>query len=249
MPLSSVPYQLLGGIGGGDVEGQVVQAGQDAGLLQVVDAVGEHAGGDDDQEGAGPGEERGQVDPQRAAVDQVAEDDRGERARARRRAAAPGRCRADARGSRPGSPPTGTARSPGPRGRPRARRRRPGDHGRASAARSTWPRSSPQRPRAARAIQKIIQVTKPTATIDRMPPISSWASKVRPRGPKVSSAPKASETTTATATPSPDARQQVSTVGLHQVGDQDADDERGLEALAQADQVVGEHGRHSNTPT
>ena len=39
------------------------------------------------------------------------------------------------------------------------------------------------RPRAARAIQKIIQVTRPTATIDRMPPIASWASKVRLRGP------------------------------------------------------------------
>ncbi len=38
-------------------------------------------------------------------------------------------------------------------------------------------------PRAARAIQKIIQVTKTTATIDSMPPISSCALKVRPRGP------------------------------------------------------------------
>ena len=30
--------------------------------------------------------------------------------------------------------------------------------------------------------------------------------------------------------------------GLHQVGDEDADDQRGLEALAQADQVAGEEG-------
>ena len=43
---------------------------------------------------------------------------------------------------------------------------------------------------AALAIQKIIQVTKPTATIERKPPIASWASKVSPFGPKVSSAPK-----------------------------------------------------------
>ena len=52
-----------------------------------------------------------------------------------------------------------------------------------SAARSIWPRSSPLSERAVRAIQKIIQVTKPTATIDSPPPIISWASKVRPRGP------------------------------------------------------------------
>ena len=97
-------------------------------------------------------------------------------------------------------------------------------------------------PRAARAIQKIIQVTKPTATIDRMPPISSWASKVSPRGPKVSSAPKARLTADRDADAEPDPRQQVPAVGLDEVGDQDADDQRGLEALAQADQVVREHG-------
>ena len=52
-----------------------------------------------------------------------------------------------------------------------------------SAASSIWPRSSPLSERAARAIQKIIQVTKTTAMIDSVPPIVSWASKVRPRGP------------------------------------------------------------------
>ena len=70
-----------------------------------------------------------------------------------------------------------------------------------SAARSIWPRSSPPSPRAARAIQKIIQVTKTTATIESEPPMASWASKVSPRGPKVSRAPKARLTATATATP------------------------------------------------
>ena len=55
--------------------------------------------------------------------------------------------------------------------------------------------------RAARAIQKIIQVTKPTATMERVPPISSCASKVRPRGPNVSAAPKPRLTATAIATP------------------------------------------------
>ena len=78
--------------------------------------------------------------------------------------------------------------------------------------------------------------------IDRMPPIASWASKVRPRGPKVSSAPNAERDARPRApTPTQIRGQQVAPVGLDQVGDQDADDERGLEALAQADQVVGEH--------
>ena len=38
--------------------------------------------------------------------------------------------------------------------------------GRRPRPRSIWPRSSPPMPRAAAAIQKIIQVTKPTATIE-----------------------------------------------------------------------------------
>ena len=37
MPLSRVPYQLDGGVPGADVEGDVVEAGQDAGLLEVVE--------------------------------------------------------------------------------------------------------------------------------------------------------------------------------------------------------------------
>ena len=70
-----------------------------------------------------------------------------------------------------------------------------------SAALSIWPRSSPPIARAARAIQKIIQVTKPTATIDSVPPMASWASKVSPRGPQVRAAPNARLTPTASATP------------------------------------------------
>ena len=58
-PLSRVPYQLLGGMVAETSNAQVVQAGQDAGLLQVVHAVREHARGDDDEEQAGPGEEHG----------------------------------------------------------------------------------------------------------------------------------------------------------------------------------------------
>ena len=77
MPLSRVPYQLSAGSACETSKARLFRPGQDAGLLQVVDAVGEHAGGDDDQERAGPGEELGQVDRDRAAVDQVAEHDRG----------------------------------------------------------------------------------------------------------------------------------------------------------------------------
>ena len=71
----------------------------------------------------------------------------------------------------------------------------------ASAALSTLPRSSPDSPRAWRAIQNTIQVTKQTATMDRMPPIASCASNVKRRGPNVSSAPNASDTAMATAIP------------------------------------------------
>ena len=43
---------------------------------------------------------------------------------------------------------------------------------------SNRPRSSPDSDRAVRRIQKTIQVTNPTATIDRMPPKASCASKL-----------------------------------------------------------------------
>ena len=55
--------------------------------------------------------------------------------------------------------------------------------------------------RAVRAIQKIIQVTRATARIDSVPPIASCASKLRPLGPNVSSAPNPTETAAAAATP------------------------------------------------
>jgi hypothetical protein len=56
--------------------------------------------------------------------------------------------------------------------------------------------------RAARFIQKTIQVTKPTAMIDMTPPKASCAVKLIRAEEKVSSAPKAREITTATPTPS-----------------------------------------------
>ena len=69
------------------------------------------------------------------------------------------------------------------------------------AAASILPCSSVPSVRAVRAIQKTIQVTMPTATIESDPPIASCASNVRPRGPKVRSAPNAMEMETAAPIP------------------------------------------------
>ncbi len=55
-----------------DIESKVVQPGQDAGLLQVVEAIGQHTGCHDDQEAAGPGEELGQVDLEGTLVEGIA---------------------------------------------------------------------------------------------------------------------------------------------------------------------------------
>ena len=62
-------------------------------------------------------------------------------------------------------------------------------------------------PRAVRSIQTIIQVMKPTATIEREPPMISWASKLRPYAPNVSTAPMPSES--AIASPTPRATQRI----------------------------------------
>src|SRR5215211_6204239 len=59
-----------------NIKGQVVQPGQETGFLQVVHAVRQNARRNNDQESAGPGEEAAQIDLERTAVDQVAEDDR-----------------------------------------------------------------------------------------------------------------------------------------------------------------------------
>ncbi len=71
----------------------------------------------------------------------------------------------------------------------------------AAIAPSSLDCSSARMKRAVRAIQKIIHVTSTTARIDRTPPIASCASKLRPLGPNVSRAPKATETPAAAATP------------------------------------------------
>ena len=55
--------------------------------------------------------------------------------------------------------------------------------------------------RAVRAIQKIIQVIRPTATIESVPPMASCASNDSPDGPNVRMAPNPSDAPTATPTP------------------------------------------------
>lgn len=60
------------------VEGEGVDAGQERGLLEVVQAVAEHAGGDEHQQHAGDREELREVEPDGAAVEQPGQHDRGE---------------------------------------------------------------------------------------------------------------------------------------------------------------------------
>ncbi len=96
-----------------------------------------------------------------------------------------------------------------------------------------------------RRIQKTIQVTNATAMIDRVPPKRSWASKLRLLEVNVSTAPNARLSATAASTPIHDRAQPGPVVGLDQVGDENADDQRRLEALPQTDQVVREHAVRS----
>ena len=55
--------------------------------------------------------------------------------------------------------------------------------------------------RAAVRIQKTMTVTKPTARIEALPPMSSWVSKLSWRVPKVRTAPRTTDSTIAVATP------------------------------------------------
>ncbi len=96
--------------------------------------------------------------------------------------------------------------------------------------------------RATLAIQKIIQVMSATATIERIPPIASWASNVSVLGPKVRIAPNPIETSDRDGDACPQPADEVMALDAHEVRKEDADDERGLEAFAKTDEVVAEHG-------
>ena len=113
MPVSSAEYHASGCEHAADVVREGVQAGQHPGLLEVVDAVLEDAGGHQDQQQPGPEEEPAEVDPQRAPVHHEADRHGGGDAADDRRAAAPPTWWRPARRRRTAAP------SRGPRGPPR----------------------------------------------------------------------------------------------------------------------------------
>ena len=100
----------------GQVERDPALPRQQAGLLQVAQAVGQHARGDHDQRDRGPAEEHPDVQPDRLPVQQPAQRHGGGEAERgadqRRRRLSP----------TPAPPSTGTGSSPAPPGRPRGRR-------------------------------------------------------------------------------------------------------------------------------
>ena len=219
-----------------------MQAGQEAGLLEVVDAVRQDAAGDHDQEAAGPGEERAQVDRDRALVDEHAEHHRGEQAEGRSQERLPGRrdgadgVAGGGVGGRPqeqgglqalaadgehGDDHQGPATAVGgPVDRtaqlaaePAGRPRHPEDH----------PGDEADRDDRQQAPDQLLGLEgEPARAVGQRRP-EGEADRDRDRDP------------------GPDPGQQVGALGLHQVGHQDAHDERGLEPLAEPDQVVGEH--------
>ena len=240
MPLSSVPCQEPGGMTFDTSKARLYRPGRKRGLLQVVHPVRQHAGRDDDQEGPGPGEEPGQVDLERAAVDQVAEqngDGQPERGADQRdgvlpvaRAAAWVAAQRNSAVSRPSRPTASMATITS-------------DHGLASAASSTWARSSPEMPRGRPGHPE----DHPGDEADRDDRqqaadqlLGLEGQALRTEGQREAEAERDADRD---ADADPDPGQQVAAVGLDQIGDQDADDERRLEALAQADQEVREDVR------
>ena len=119
-------------------------------------------------------------------------------------------------------------------------------HERSTAA-STWPRSSFDRPAPWRPIQKIIQVTMRDG--DEREHAAEDLLRLegqRVRAPREERA-DAERDGDRDADADPEPAEQVAPPELAEVGDEDADDEPGLEALAEADQVVGEHARLPGT--
>ena len=169
----------------------------------------------------------------RAAVDEVAEDDGG----ARCPAAAPSSgCQVEPARSRV-DPPSVRVRPEEQCGlEALAADGQDGDHDQrppaASAAASIWPRSSPAR----RAGGAGHPEDHPGDEGRRRRSTGCRRSPPGPRrsgcaGRRTGAKPKASEISDRDPDTEPDPGQQVATVGLHQVGDQDADDQGRLEAL------------------
>ena len=227
----------------GDVEGEVVDAGQDPRLLEVVDAVGEHAGRDHDQDQSGPGEEHPQVELERSTEERPRDHERGPEAEQGADERPDGRLgrlrvrpqeqrglealatdgehrddedRACAGGDRPVELRLELrAHEPG-------RARHPEDH----------PGHEGDRQDRQRAADRLLRLEAEAAGPEREQRAEPDGDRCRRRDAR------------------PQGPEEVATLGLHEVGDEDADNERRLEALAQADQVVGEHlGRGAPLPT
>ena len=110
-----------------------------------------------------------------------------------------------------------------------------------ATAEAISPSSSFLSPRAVRRIQKIIQVTRPAARIDMVPPTPSCALNDSCSNAIVMNVNTAMTSASAASDADPDVTDLVPPLGLDQIGDQDADDQAGFEALAETDQEVGEH--------
>jgi hypothetical protein len=220
------------------VEGEAVEPGQDPGLLEVVHAVGEDAGGHQDEEPAGPGEELREVEPQRAAVHEVAERDRGRQSQG----GAGERC-----GGRGGAAGSGLGRGPEEQ-RGLEAFAADGEHGHDHQAQSTrvsglvdpaaqvrreplggpghpedHPGDQPHGEDGQRAADGLLRLEAEAAGSER-----------QDRAERQGDADGHPD-------PRPDTGEQRPPVGLHEVGHEDDDDQAGLEALAQADEVVRQH--------
>jgi hypothetical protein len=212
-----------------------VQAGQDAGLLQVVHAVGEHAGGDDDEEQPGPREEDPQVQTHRTAVHEPAEADR------RREPQGRSEQRRRRRASRLGAGPQE-------------------QRGLEALAPDGEQRHHDDGPLAGcdRGVEAVLQVRLEEARGARHPEDHPGDQTHRGDGerpadgllrlerqtlrPEREGRAEGERDCDREADARPDRGEEVAPVSLDDVGDEDADDERGLEAFAQTDEEVGEHG-------
>ena len=211
-----------------------MQARQDGGLLQVVHAVGHDAGRDHDQERAGPSEEAAQVETQRAAVDEHAEHDRDDQPEQ----GAEQRCGRVA--GRPGGGPEEQGGLEALTADGEQRQDRQADAAGGGdvdlglelaldvAGLAGHPEDHPghehdgdDRQGAADGLLRLEGET----------PWPEGEQRAEPDGDDDGDGDA-----------QPDARQQLAAIGLDQVGHEDADDQRGLEAFTQSDQEVREHG-------
>ena len=228
-----------------DVEGQHVEAGQDAGLLQVVHAVGEHAGGDEDQERAGDGEEAREVQGDRAAVEQPAEDDRGEEAETGADQGLPGGGRGAgegvARGGLGGGPQEQRRlQALAAHGEDGQHDQRPAaalggvDPAAQGAAHAPGGAGHPEDHPGHEADSH--QRERPA---DQLLGLEGQAPRTVGEQGAEGQAEQRGERHAG-----PDGGEQVAAVAAHQVGDDDADDQGRLEPLTEPDQVVREHDAH-----